>query len=100
MVSIKYKVVPNIAGDRYFPTPTARFPVSAPGGQPCRSDQIYGENPAADVIGLMSRDGKVRCEGAHGEHGCDKDPSRQHMAGGTFAESQRRGPGHQPHDPA
>jgi len=29
----------------------------------------------------MPRDGKIRREGAHGEHGGDKDLSRQHMAG-------------------
>jgi len=81
------------------PIQTARFPISAPGGQPCRSDQINGENPTANVIGLMPRNGKVRCKGTHGEHGCDKHLSRQHMAGGTFAETHRRGPGHQAHDP-
>src|SRR2546425_655823 len=48
----------------------------------------------------MPHDGKVYREGAHGEHGCHKDLSRQHMAGGTFAERHRSGPGQQPQAPS
>src|SRR5580704_2230507 len=47
----------------------------------------------------MPRNGKVHREDAHGQHGRDKDPSRQHMAGGTFAETHCRGPGQQPQAP-
>jgi hypothetical protein len=43
----------------------------------------------------MPHDGKVHRARSHGEHGCDKDSSRQHMAGGAFAETQCSGPGQQ-----
>src|SRR2546423_10875972 len=48
----------------------------------------------------MPHDGKVRREGALGGYGCDKDLSRQHMAGGTFAERHCSGPGQQPQTPS
>src|SRR2546425_6429821 len=48
----------------------------------------------------MPHDGKVYREGAHGEHGCHKDLSRQHMAGGTFAERHCSRPGQQPQAPS
>src|SRR5713101_4892735 len=82
------------------PVQTARFPVSAPGGQPSSSDQINGENPAANVIGLIPHDRQVRREGTHGEHGRDKNLPRQHMPGGSFAERHCRGPGQQPQAPS
>src|SRR3989442_5571910 len=48
----------------------------------------------------MPHDGKVHRDGGHGQHGCDKDLSRQHMAGGTFAERHCSGPGQQPQAPS
>src|SRR5216683_441449 len=48
----------------------------------------------------MPHDRQVRREGTHGEHGRDKDLSRQHMAGGTFAEGHCSGPGQQPQGPS
>src|SRR5437879_4434728 len=48
----------------------------------------------------MPHDGKIHRDDGHGEHGCDKDLSRQHMAGGTFAERHRSGPGQQPPAPS
>src|SRR5260370_13502586 len=47
----------------------------------------------------MPCEGKVQRCGRHGKHGCDKDLSRQHMAGGTFAERHCSGPGQQPQAP-
>src|SRR6266849_4561164 len=48
----------------------------------------------------MPRDGKVRRDRGHGQHGCDKDLSRQHMAGRAFAERHCRCPGQQPQAPS
>src|SRR6266478_9534163 len=48
----------------------------------------------------MSHDGKVRRDDGHGQHGCDKNLSRQHMARGTFAERHCRCPGQQPQAPS
>src|SRR6202034_4394181 len=61
------------------PIETTGFPVSAPGGEPSRPDEIYGYNPAADVVRLMPHDCKVDSKDPHGEHGRNKDFSRQHM---------------------
>src|SRR5580693_2371170 len=47
----------------------------------------------------MPHNCKVYSEDAHGEHGCDKDFSRQHMTGGTFPERHCSGSREQPKGP-
>jgi hypothetical protein len=47
----------------------------------------------------MPHDCKVYNEDAHGEHGCNKDFSRQHMTRGTFRERHCSGSRQQPHGP-
>src|ERR1700687_504453 len=47
----------------------------------------------------MPHDGKVHRDDGHGEHGYNKDLSREHMSPGTFAERHGSGPGHHPQGP-
>src|SRR6266478_9984263 len=85
---------------KHCPIEAPRFPVTAPGGQPCRCDQVKRQDARQNIRRLVPRDGKVHREGGHDEHGGDKDLSRQHMAGGTFAERHGRGPRQQRQGPS
>lgn len=85
----------NQRNQQHYPIRPARFTLSAPGGEPSRSDQIKRDDSSADIVWLMLHDRQVHRGDGHGEHGEHKYPSRQNMARRAFSKTQRNGPGGQ-----